>query len=100
MVVALAELVGVLEAVGAAAQWAGEVALPQNMLVDLQATENFGPAPVRATFDVVDTGGVLRVLHGSSHQFNRMAGSRSHTDAHMEALAVQQRVASQSQFLQ
>jgi hypothetical protein len=54
VVVALAELVGVLESVGAAAGRAGAVALAEDAIVDAQAAQDLGPAPVRAALGFVD----------------------------------------------
>ena len=65
VVVALAELVGVLEPIRAAAERAGPVALLQDAFFDTQAAEDFGPAPVCASLDLIDAGGVLKVLHGA-----------------------------------
>src|SRR3990167_784885 len=63
VVVAFTELVGVLKPVRAAAEWAGLVALLENVFANAQAAQDFGPATMGSAFDVFNASFVLGVVH-------------------------------------
>jgi hypothetical protein len=64
VIVPLAELVGVLEAIRAAAQGAGEIAPLEDVFIDPLARQYLRPSAMGTLLGRFDTGLVLTILHG------------------------------------
>jgi hypothetical protein len=64
VIVPFAELVGVLETIRAATQWARQIAPLEDAFIDSQARQYLRPPAMSSLLDRFDTRFVLMILHG------------------------------------